>query len=164
METVSILILIIIFIIFIVINFFINDAKLKLAYWFIVGLLFLTIMNIYMSIVYYIKLREDPGEPGPRGPKGQKGPLGDIGKCSFSETCGIEKCPEKIYAVANEYYPDINIECLKDNSKCSLEEKDRAVPVSNVIKELIDECKKTKRGEDEFIRKITPLIANMKKA
>lgn len=163
MQTISILTLIIILIIFIVINFFIKDTKLKMAYWFIVGLLFLTIMNIYMSIVYYIKLREDPGEPGLRGTKGQKGPQGDIGKCSFSETCGVQKCPEKIYAIAKEYYPDINIECLKDNSKCSIEEKDSAVPVSNVIKELINECETTQRGEDEFIRKITPIIANMQK-
>lgn len=163
MNIISILLIILIFIVFIVINFFITDPKMKLAYWFVVGLLFLTIMNIYMSVIYYIKLREDPGEPGPRGPKGQRGPEGDIGKCTFSETCGIQNCSEKIYGIGNKYYPDINIECLKDTKKCSNEERERAIPVSNVLKTLISECESTQRSEDDFIRKITPLIANMEK-
>jgi hypothetical protein len=163
MNIISILLIILIFIVFMVINFFITDPKMKLAYWFVVGLLFLTVMNIYMSIIYYIKLREDPGEPGPRGPKGQRGPQGDIGKCTFSETCGIQNCSEKIYGIGSKYYPNINIECLKDTTKCSNEEKDKAIPVSNVLKTLISECESTQRSEDDFIRKITPLIANMEK-
>ena len=47
----------------------------------IVALGTLTYMNIYLTIFYYIKLRNEPGVQGPPGPKGEKGPTGPEGKC-----------------------------------------------------------------------------------
>lgn len=161
MNVVSFLIIVIILVIFIVLSMFIEETNMKIAYWLVIGLLLLTITNMYMSIVYYIKLREDPGSPGPRGPKGEKGPKGDPGKCTFSEKCGIEGCNEKIFDMASNYYPSISIECLKDNKRCTDDEMEKAKPVTKQIYQLIDECKKTKRAEGDFIARIRPVLANM---
>lgn len=162
-NIISILIIIGIFIMFIIISFFIKDYKLQIAYWSVVGLLTLTLINLYMSIGYYIKLREDPGQPGPRGPKGEKGPIGDPGKCTFSEKCGISDCEDKILALTDEYYPDISRACIKNNNKCSNEELELAKPISKQVDRLIEQCKKSNRAESDFLRKIRPLIANLEK-
>lgn len=161
MNIVSFLIIVIILIVFIVISLFIEEFRLKLAYWLVVVLFVLSITNMYMSIVYYIKLREDPGIPGPRGAKGDQGPSGDIGKCTFSDKCGIENCEEKIYNIASDYYSSIPLECLKDNTKCNENDAEKALPITNQINMLIEECKKTQTAESDFILRITPVIANM---
>ena len=135
----------------------------KLAYWLVVALFIFALVNMYTSIVYYIKLREDPGIPRPRGTKGDTGPKGDSGKCTFSDKCGIENCDEKVYDMAHNYYPSISLECLKDNNRCTTDEIDKAIPVTKQIKLLIDECKTTQRAESDFIRKIRPILANMEK-
>lgn len=163
-NVISILIIIGIFIAFIIISFFIKDTKLQIAYWSVIGLLTLTIINLYMSISYYIKLREDPGKPGSRGPKGDKGPRGDPGKCTFSEKCGISDCEDKILALTDEYYPDISRKCIEDNKKCSNEELHMAKPISKQVKRLVKECKTTSRAESDFLRRIRPIIANMKRS
>lgn len=163
MNIVSFLIIIVILVIFIIISLFINETNMKIAYWLVIGLLILSITNMYMSIVYYIKLREDPGTPGPRGPKGPRGPSGDPGKCTSSDKCGIEDCEEKMYNIASNYYPSISISCLKDNARCTDEELESARPVTKQVKQLITECKKTSRAEEDFIARIRPIIANMEK-
>ena len=74
----------------------IPEVKYKIAYFMIICLLGLSILNIYLSIVYYIKLRNDPGIPGEMGKKGPSGVKGLPGKCSFTESCGIDEPRRKI--------------------------------------------------------------------
>lgn len=164
MNTVTFLIIMVIFVIFIAISFFIEENSLKLAYWFIVGLAILTFINLYLSIAYYIKLRNEPGIPGPRGSKGERGPIGDIGKCTFSEKCGIENCDDKILGVAEELYPSLSRDCLMDITKCSSpQDKEKAKPVGEQIKTLIDKCKTTSMAEEDFMRRVLPILDNMEK-
>ena len=162
MNIVSILVIILIYVVLLVISQFIDDFNLKIAYWFIVGLGTLTAINIYLSIAYYIKLRNDPGIPGPRGPKGSMGPKGHSGKCTFSDECGITRCNEKIYAIAEDLYADAGLtrNCLEDPmSKCEThQEKEKALPIHNQVEMLIEKCKKTHRSEEDFMRKIKPQI------
>ena len=55
----------------------------------IICLLGLSVLNIYLAVVYYIQLRNDPGIAGQQGPKGPKGAKGAPGKCSYAKQCGI---------------------------------------------------------------------------
>jgi hypothetical protein len=162
MNTTSLLIIMLIFIVFIVISLFITESNLRLAYWFVVGLGTLTIINFYSTIVYYIKLRNDPGIPGPRGAKGEKGPKGHIGKCTFSRKCGIQNCDQKIFSIGQEFYPDIPRNCLENPSTCSSNElQEKAIPLNKQLKQLIKSCKTTSRAEEDFMRKIKPQIEFM---
>ena len=164
MEVSSILTIILIYLVFFIINLFINDFNTRLAYWFIVALITLSLMNFYLSIMYYIRLRNEPGKPGPRGDKGEQGAKGDIGKCTFSEKCGINDCQGKIFGLGEKFYPDIPLRCLKDTTKCkSHTEREKAVPINKELNRLIEKCNKTKMAEEDFMRRITPLIENMEK-
>ena len=162
MSTMTILTIILIYLIFFIINLFIEDFNTRLAYWFIIILGTLAFINLYLSILYYIRLRNEPGKPGPRGEKGQQGAKGDIGKCTFSEKCGINDCEGKIFDIAEKLYPDIPLKCLKDTKKCrNHNEREKASPVNKELKRLIKRCNKTKMAEEDFMRKIRPQIENM---
>lgn len=167
MNTVSILIIILIYVVLLIISQFIDDFNLRIAYWFIVGLGTLTAINMYLSIAYYIKLRNDPGIPGPRGEKGSSGPKGHMGKCTFSDECGISRCNEKIYSLAEELYADAGLsrKCIeKPMEHCkSHDEREKALPIHNQVEMLIEQCKKTHRAEEDFMRKIRPQIELLQK-
>ena len=62
-----------------IISMFIEEKRLRLAFYLIVALATLCFINLYLTFTYYIKLRNEPGIPGPQGPKGDKGPKGDAG-------------------------------------------------------------------------------------
>jgi len=162
MEGITLLVIILIYVILLVISQFIDDFNLRIAYWFVVALATLTIMNIYLSISYYIKLRSDPGSPGPRGAKGEMGPKGHTGKCTFSDECGISKCPQKIYSMAEDLYSSAGIsrKCLENPKKnCDSHElREKALPIHNQVEMLIKQCKNTKRAEEDFMRKIRPQV------
>ena len=112
MDLSTLLILLIFAIIFISIGFMIPETKYKIAYYMILMLLFLSILNIYLSVVYYIQLRNDPGMPGLQGSKGVKGSKGSPGKCSYTEQCGITNARDTILDVASSMYADIPRGCI----------------------------------------------------
>lgn len=162
MNTVSLLIIMVMCVIFIAVSLFIDDYNLKLAYWFVVGLTVLTFINLYLSVAYYIRLRNEPGIPGNRGPKGERGPIGDMGKCTFSDKCGIEGCDDKILGIAEELYPDLSRDCLKSIAKCNNpQDKEKAKPINKQIKNLINKCKTTSMAEEDFMRRVLPVLDNM---
>jgi len=159
MNVGTLLAIIFIYVIFIVISLYITDFKLKMAYWFVVGLATLTIMNIYLSVTYYISLRNEVGTPGVRGVKGDPGPSGDVGVCTFSESCGIQNCDDKIYALAAELYPTMTRDCISDPSKCdNIIDQEKAIPLNKQITQLISACETTKYAEPDFMRRIRPQL------
>lgn len=157
MELSTFLILLIIALILISIGFMIPEVKYKIAYFMIICLLGLSILNIYLSIVYYIKLRNDPGIPGEMGTKGPMGVKGMPGKCSFTESCKFEDPRGKIVKVANTMY-NISSNCLNnpklencDNNQDTLEQ---AIPINKQINMLEKIAYSTKMSEKEFIDKL----------
>ncbi len=159
MNTTTILIIIIIYIIFIVFSLFINDYNMKIAYWFIIGLGTLTVVNIYMTIIYYIELRNDEGNIGARGDKGDKGIKGAPGKCTFSKKCNIENCNDIIYNHAKTIFPDVSRKCLENKNACkSKANKTAYEPIRRQLRQLIQKCKTTTMAEEDFIQKIKPQI------
>ena len=101
-----ILIIIILFVIFYIISP--KEPGIKTTYWMVIGLACLSIINIYLSIYYYIKLRSQKGVSGPIGPRGNKGSKGDTGVCASSERCQIDKneCRTLLTEIRDEYWED----------------------------------------------------------
>ena len=135
----------------------IPEIKYKIAYFMIICLLGLSVLNIYLSIVYYIKLRNDPGIVGEIGKKGPIGVKGLPGKCSFTEKCGIDEPRKKIINVANTMY-DISKSCL---DKPSLEycndnqdTLEQAMPVNAQINMLEKIAYSTTMSEKDFLKKL----------
>lgn len=135
----------------------IQDIKYRVCYYMVLALLFLAALNIYLSIVYYIQLRNNPGVQGPIGPKGPKGMTGSSGKCNFSETCEISQDDkDKITIIATEMYDIPNI-CLKtpNLANCGSQDKlDQAVPISAQIKMLESIASTTTMTGTDFIDKV----------
>ena len=139
----------------------IKDDNLKTSYWLIIFLGYLSVFNIYLSVNYYIKLRNEKGIPGGIGPHGDAGPKGYRGTCSLSEQCGIHNCRPKIMGLVVDTFPDISKKCIEDITKCeSPSLKQRAIPINKLVDNLVDECKNSDRSEDDFMRQIRPRIDN----
>jgi hypothetical protein len=156
MELTTFLILLIISLIFVSIGFMIPEPKYKVAYFMIVCLLGLTILNVYMSIVYYIQLRNDPGIPGSMGNKGPTGVKGIPGVCSFTETCEIKNARDKILNVANTMY-DIPKKCIDKPSLSTCNNQDtleQAIPIHQQINMLEQIAYSTTMTEQDFMTKI----------
>ena len=156
MELTTVLIIVLVYLTCITISLFIEEMKLRLAFYLLVGLGTLCFINIYLTITYYIKLRNDPGVPGVQGPKGPRGVRGDPGKCSYSSSCGIQNARGKILNIAKNVY-DIDTKCLDNPSLKTCSDKDtmdKANPVSDQIDMLEQIAKTSTMSEEEFIRKI----------
>jgi hypothetical protein len=163
MELTTLLIIMIIFIIFFSISFMIQDIKYRVSYYMILALLFLATLNIYLSIVYYIQLRNTQGVQGKMGNKGPTGVQGNPGICSFSETCGIDnvKARTNIIGIANQMY-GINTTCLDtptlvncDNNQDTL---DQAIPINAQINMLQQIAHDTSMAEADFMSKVKVCI------
>ena len=135
----------------------IQDMKYRVSYYMILALLFLASLNIYLSIVYYIQLRNTPGVQGQIGSKGPKGVKGNTGKCSFSEKCGITDARTKILNIANQMY-NIDVECLDNPSldKCKNDQDilDQARPINTQINMLEKIAYSTTMAEKDFMDKL----------
>jgi len=157
MDLTTLLIILIIFVIFFSVSFMIEDIKYRVSYYMILALLFLASLNIYLSIVYYIQLRNTSGVQGQIGPKGPKGVQGTSGKCSFSEKCGVTDARQKIINIANKMY-NIDTNCLDnpsldtcDNNQDTL---DQAIPINTQINMLEQIAYSTTMSEEDFISKL----------
>ncbi len=160
MDLSTFLILLIFALLFISIGFMIPETKYKIAYFMIIMLLGLTVLNVYLSVVYYIQLRNDPGIPGPQGPKGPQGAKGAPGKCSFAEKCGIQDARNKILGVAHEMY-GISQNCLDKPSLATCGNQntlEEAMPINNQINMLEKIAYSTTMAQDDFMNKIKVCI------
>jgi len=156
MEVTTALVILVFAVLFISIGFMIQETKYKVAYYMILALLTFSILNIYLSVVYYIQLRNDPGIPGPQGGKGSKGSRGAPGKCSFSDTCGIQDARNKILNVANGMF-NIPQACLDKPSLASCGDQDtldEAMPINAQVNMLEQIAYSTTMSEKDFISKL----------
>ena len=166
MELTTFLILVTIYIVAISISMFIEDKTQKIYYFMIIGLGTLVYLNVYLSITYYIKLRNEPGIPGPRGPKGDKGPTGNSGKCKISDKCGFTKedADKILYETASQTF-ETSKACLKDpnieNCNGGLSEVERIKPVNQQIKMLEEIAQQGIVSKQEFERKIKNTLGNV---
>ena len=157
MNLTSLLILLIIFVIFFSVSFMIEDIKYRVSYYMILALLFLASLNIYLSVVYYIQLRNTAGVQGQIGNKGPKGVKGSSGKCSFSEQCGITDARNKIINIANQMY-NIDTTCLDTptlgNCNNDQDTLDQSRPINTQINMLEQIAYSTNMSEADFMSKL----------
>lgn len=156
----QLIVLLFIFMIFIFVGFMIDDNNLKISYILVVLLIIFTSLNLYMTINYYKKLRNDVGKEGPRGLKGEDGHKGDSGVCVFTEKCGIKNCEEKIYKEIEErnyYGSGFTTKCLKNPSDCETEDlKEASEGIKELINTQIDKCKQSKKDETTLMNDLFP--------
>lgn len=166
MELTTFLILVTIYIVAIAISMFIEDKTQKIYYFMIIGLATLVYLNVYLSVVYYIKLRNEPGIPGPRGPKGSKGPTGSNGKCKISDKCGFTKedADKILYDAAAETF-ETSKACLKEpsleNCNGGASEVERIKPVNQQIQMLEEMAQQGLFTKQEFEKKIRNTLGNL---
>lgn len=160
MDITTFLILVTIYLVLIVISMFIEDRQYKIYYFAIVVLGTLCFLNVYLSVIYYIKLRNDPGVPGPRGVAGSKGARGGKGKCSVGESCAFTKqdASAMLYKMAAEKF-DTTEKCLRTpslkNCQGGVAEVERLQTVSRQIKLLESLAISGKFTRQEFEEKVT---------
>lgn len=168
MQLTTVLILVLVYLTCITISLFIDEMKLRLAFYLLVGLGTLCFLNIYLTVVYYIKLRNEPGVPGLQGPKGPKGVRGDPGGCSYSTTCGIPNARGQILNIAKDMF-GIEKKCLNEPSIKNCNDKqtmDKANPINDQIDMLEKIASTSSYSEEDFMRKVktclnTPDKCNM---
>ena len=98
MENTKLLVIFAILAIVNLIGFSIKDFNFKICYWLSIALILVAIINLNMSIGFYIRLRNDKGISGKRGERGDKGPKGYPGRCELNldAKCGVRNCISKI--------------------------------------------------------------------
>lgn len=165
MELATVLILLIIFIVFFSLSFLIEEPKYRISYYMILGLLFLAVLNIYLSVAYYVELRNSEGIPGVQGEKGPKGVKGNPGKCSFTETCSITDARNKILGVAANMYKDIPRACIDKPSLTGCGDQDvldSAKAINAQIDMLEKIAKTTQMSEKDFMERISVCLRDPK--
>ena len=156
MDVTTLLILIIIFVIIVSISLMINEMKYKIAYYMVIALAALTIMNIYLAITYYISLRDTPGVQGAQGNSGPKGVAGAPGHCTYSDKCGIPDARNLILTTANQMY-NIPTTCLDTPSisTCGNQSTlDQATPINAQINILEQIAYSTTMAQTDFMSKL----------
>ena len=147
-----IIVMVFLFIILIV-NQFLKDPNLKIAYWLLMFLFFISISNIYLSIIFYKKIRNEPGLIGPDGNSGDTGMNGSDGVCTLSTSCGISNCKLVIESELIKIFPIYKKikSKLKRNIVLSGEEKKALNKINSYIDILLPVCESGKFNKKEFL-------------
>ena len=148
------------FFITIIISQFIEDYNLKVAYWLMLFLLYISYANIYMSSYFYSKLRSQPGKQGPRGSPGTQGANGSDGVCDITPNCNIVNCKDLIEKTLKEAYPEYaKIVSKMDESFQLTGEETRMIEQMNQYIDLLTPvCNSTKKTKDQFVSYIKDSI------
>lgn len=122
---------------------FVKGVKLKFIYWMIMILLLITLINIYLTVKYYIHVRDNPGIKGARGDPGNPGPKGSMGVCKISKSCRqVFDCKSLIQEKLQENsasYAKI-IKKLNRNELLNQPEKTSLTKVNEFIDILAQRC------------------------
>jgi hypothetical protein len=156
MKLTTILIIILVYMSLMIISLFIDEMKLRLAFYLIVALGTLCFINLYLTFTYYIRLRNEAGIGGPQGPTGDAGPRGDPGGCSYATKCGIDDPRPMIIDAVNAMY-QIDKKCLNNPSLDNCPDKevmDKAYPLNKQIDLLEKIANETALSREEFKKKI----------
>ena len=139
-----------------IINQFIKDPNLRIAYWLLCFLFFVSISNIFLSIHFFKKIRNEPGKRGPDGDMGEQGMKGTDGICKLSLDCGISNCKNVIEDELVEIFPIYKKikDKLKRDIVLSSEEQKSQRQINSYIDILLPVCENGKFSKQEFIEHI----------
>ncbi len=137
----------------IIISQFLIDPSLQPIFWMIFLLLFVCYANIYMSIYYYVKLRNNPGIQGERGEPGLKGTKGSQGVCIVDTSCdALQNCSELVentLASKIEPYKQIR-DKMKKGTRLSNKEKKILEGIQTYKSILLVKCESGAYTREEF--------------
>ena len=126
----------------IIIGQLVIEQNLKLVYYLVMLLLYVSLNNVYFSVLYYIKLRNHKGIKGDRGEPGDQGSPGSHGVCAMSKGCGIANCRKLIENTLIESFPEYRKIKNKINKNLELNSSDKKVKqhVETYMGILIPRC------------------------
>ena len=134
--------------------------NLRVAYWLMLLLLYISCANIYMSSYFYAKLRSQSGLQGERGDPGDPGPRGSNGTCIITPNCGIVNCRnliEKEISKRVSVYKTIQND-IKNGNILKSDQKKIIRKINSFIDLLIPICESGKMTKTEFISHIDETI------
>ena len=79
----------------------------------------------------------------------------------MSENSQTQSAWKKVKQVGGGYYWENETTGEKKYGSESPSEREKAIPINKVLNRLIDKCNKTKMAEEDYMRKITPIIENL---
>ena len=137
----------------IIVSQFLIEPELQPIFWMITFLIFICYSNIYMSVYYYIKLRNDPGIQGERGEPGERGSKGSDGVCVINTGCdALQNCGELIESVFRDKIP--SYDKIRDHEEngiaISNEDKEVLDKMSNFKEILLYKCNTLPYSREEF--------------
>ncbi len=147
----------------IIINKFIIDPQLQYIYWLVVFLLFVSVSNIYMTMYYYVKLRNEPGIKGERGDPGEKGQPGSNGVCEINTGCGaLQNCRDLIKNELQGLMPEYKMVLNKQENSQELNSKDNSIlrQVNGYVSILEPKCKSGRYSLEEMKQLIAESFNN----
>ena len=147
----------------IIINKFIIDPQLQYIYWLVVFLLFVSVSNIYMTMYYYVKLRNEPGIKGERGDPGEKGQVGSNGVCEINTGCdALQNCKDLIKNELQVLMPEYKMVLDKQGTGEELNAKDNSVlrQVNGYVSLLEPKCKSGRYTLEEMKELIADSFKN----
>jgi hypothetical protein len=126
----------------IIISQLVISPSIRLIFYLAMILLFVSLNNIYFSVLYYIKLRNSKGIKGDRGSPGEEGQAGSNGVCLMSKNCGIVNCRELIIETLEKHFPEyINInEKVNNNEALDEGEIKKKEVMEKYINILLPQC------------------------
>lgn len=126
----------------IIISSLIIEQNLKLIFFLIMFLLYISVYNIFITFEYYIKLRNNPGIKGDRGDPGEAGQDGNNGVCTMAKGCGIADCRKLIVDELSKNFPQYKTIRRKISKSIELSnnEKKQLRQINTYIDILIPQC------------------------
>jgi len=124
-------------------------------------LLYVSIYNVYFSIKYYKKIRNEPGIKGDRGDPGDAGQKGSDGVCAMAKGCGIANCRKLIVDELKVRFPEYALirDKLNKNKKLNSKEKKQNRQINSYIDILIPKCELFEaKNPDNTIKEFVKII------
>lgn len=137
------------------------DKNIKIIFYLIMFLLYISMNNVYYSFNYYVKLRNHKGLKGDRGDPGDQGLKGSNGTCIMSKGCGILNCKNLILEELMIKFPEIKpiINKVDDNISLSPIEEKKYNLVNKYTDILLPQCNEYEDGVDKFREIIAKTIS-----
>ena len=126
----------------IIISQLVISPNIRLVFYLAMILLFVSLNNIFFSVLYYIKLRNSKGIKGDRGDPGEPGQDGSNGVCLMSKNCGIVNCRKLIVEELETHFSDfkkIN-EKVNNNLELGNDEIKKKKVMEKYINILLPQC------------------------
>jgi hypothetical protein len=146
----------------IIIGQLITDKNIKVIFFAVMFLLYISCYNIFITFKYYVKLRNNPGIKGDRGDPGVGGQKGSDGVCSMAKNCGISNCRKLIKDTIADTFPEYKIILNKQSQNLELntKQKKQLRHINTYIDILIPQCEIFDPDSSDPIKDFRKIIKN----